>query len=133
MRRRLEKRIYIPLPDLNARQQLIGKLLKNIPLADDVDIGRLALLTAGYSGADLQIICRDASMMPMRKLISSQPAGAADDPLGLSVARELLQLREKMPVVDMEDFLAALQNTRPSVQSSTLKRYEQWEAEFANK
>jgi katanin p60 ATPase-containing subunit A1 len=70
MRRRLEKRIYIPLPDLNARIDLFKLCLKDIPLSVDVDIEALASCSDGYSGADVHIVCREASMMPMRRLLS---------------------------------------------------------------
>lgn len=70
MRRRLEKRIYIPLPDFKARIDLFKLCLKDIPLSIDVDIESLASCSDGYSGADVHIVCREASMMPMRRLLS---------------------------------------------------------------
>lgn len=69
MIRRLEKRIYIPLPDYVARQHLFTLFLRGMVLHSDVNIDELARLTDGYSGADIQILCRDASMMPMRRLL----------------------------------------------------------------
>jgi SpoVK/Ycf46/Vps4 family AAA+-type ATPase len=44
--------------------------LNKVGVEDDVDFDVLTQLTAGYSGADLKIVCRDASMMPMRRLVS---------------------------------------------------------------
>lgn len=70
MRRRLEKRIYIPLPDQYARSELVNIFLGAIPIADDVDSAELVSLTEGYSGADIQIAFREASMMPMRRLLN---------------------------------------------------------------
>lgn len=69
MLRRLEKRIYIPLPDIVARQHLFTLFLRGMVLHSDVNIDDLARSTEGYSGADIQILCRDASMMPMRRLL----------------------------------------------------------------
>lgn len=71
MRRRLEKRIYIPLPDRSGRIELFEICLRKIDVdKDSVDIPALASLTEGYSGADIRIVCRDAAMMPMRRLLS---------------------------------------------------------------
>jgi katanin p60 ATPase-containing subunit A1 len=69
MRRRLEKRIFVPLPDYEARIDLIRLLIRNIVLSDDFEIETLAHMTEGYSGSDLQIALREASMMPMRRLL----------------------------------------------------------------
>lgn len=125
MRRRLEKRIYIPLPDESARYSLLQILLRDIPISTDVSIDRLVHLTEGYSGSDIQIVCRDASMMPMRRL------------LDLFSAEALVEMKKSgdllMPKVTMMDFENALGNTRPSVSVDTVLRYQQWEAEFSNK
>lgn len=73
MRRRLEKRIYIPLPDFMGRVELFEICLRKIDVDNDsVDLRSLASLTAGYSGADIRIICRDAAMMPMRRLLAEK-------------------------------------------------------------
>ncbi|KAH0776087.1 hypothetical protein KY290_007498 [Solanum tuberosum] len=70
LRRRLEKRIYIPLPDFKSRKELIKINLKSIKLAPGVDIDQVARRTKGYSGDDLTNICRDASFNGMRRKIS---------------------------------------------------------------
>lgn len=70
LRRRLEKRIYIPLPDLVARTELFEICLRNIPVAENVSPTSLARETQGYSGADIHLVCREAAMMPMRRLLA---------------------------------------------------------------
>merc|ERR1712032_1188612 len=69
LRRRLEKRIYIPLPEPVSRLRMFNVYLKDIVVGDDVNMTDLAGRTEGYSGADIQLICRDASMNPMRRLV----------------------------------------------------------------
>jgi len=69
LRRRLEKRIYIPLPNRDARIALFGINLRQMQMAADVDLGVLADLTDGYSGADITNVCRDASLMTMREML----------------------------------------------------------------
>lgn len=71
IRRRLEKRIYIPLPTTPGRKQLFEINLKGIEVDADVDYDKLVEITEGYSGADLANVCRDAAMMPLRKKIAS--------------------------------------------------------------
>ena len=66
LRRRLEKRIYIPLPNELGRSELFKINLKGVRAAEDVDFGKLVAKTKGYSGADIANVCREAAMMPMR-------------------------------------------------------------------
>ena len=58
MRRRLEKRIYIPLPDIDTRRQLLDINLKEVKKADDVDLNAIAEKLEGYSGSDITSVCR---------------------------------------------------------------------------
>lgn len=72
LRRRLEKRIYIELPDQAARISLLDINLKGVPLASDVDREVIAGKLDGYSGADITNVCRDAAMMSMRRAIKGK-------------------------------------------------------------
>lgn len=67
IRRRLEKRVYIPLPSENGRRQLFKINLKDIKVDENIDWELLVKNTDGYSGADISNVCREAAMMPMRK------------------------------------------------------------------
>jgi katanin p60 ATPase-containing subunit A1 len=58
MRRRLEKRIYIPLPDLETREQLLHINLKEVPVDVDVELKSIAEKLEGYSGSDITSVCR---------------------------------------------------------------------------
>ena len=61
LRRRLTKRIYIPLPDYAARLALLNSLLigdKDIKLSEDVCLEEIARKLEGYSGSDISTICR---------------------------------------------------------------------------
>ena len=71
LRRRLEKRVYIPLPSAEGRQQLFKINLKAVTLADNIDWEKLVEITEGYSGADVSNVCRDAAMMPLRRKLAS--------------------------------------------------------------
>lgn len=67
IRRRLEKRVYIPLPNEIGRESLFRINLKSIALSEDIDFKVLVAKSEGYSGADITSVCRDAAMMPMRR------------------------------------------------------------------
>lgn len=71
IRRRLEKRVYIPLPTENGRKYLFKINLKGIALENDVDFDQLVKRTEGYSGADVTNVCREAAMLPMRRKLLS--------------------------------------------------------------
>ncbi|XP_073061495.1 uncharacterized protein [Primulina eburnea] len=67
--RRLVKRIHIPLPNETARRVLLKHKLKgNAFSMPERDLERLVTDTDGYSGSDLQALCEEAAMMPIREL-----------------------------------------------------------------
>jgi SpoVK/Ycf46/Vps4 family AAA+-type ATPase len=69
LRRRFEKRIYIPLPDLEGRTELFRLNMQSIEISNDINFSELGQLSDGYTGADISNICRDASMMGMRRFL----------------------------------------------------------------
>uniref|UniRef100_H2L7R4 vesicle-fusing ATPase n=1 Tax=Oryzias latipes TaxID=8090 RepID=H2L7R4_ORYLA len=79
IRRRFEKRIYIPLPEEHARSSMfklhLGSTPNNLTEADFVTLGRK---TDGYSGADISVIVRDALMQPVRRVQSATHFKKAD-------------------------------------------------------
>ncbi|KAL3689086.1 hypothetical protein R1sor_015395 [Riccia sorocarpa] len=122
LRRRLEKRIYIPLPNEESRRDLIKINLKDVDIAADVDIEELARRTEGYSGDDLTNICRDASMNGMRRKI----AGKTPDEIKGMTKDQMYE-----PVA-MRDFDDALNKISRSVSTSDIERHEKWLAEFGS-
>lgn len=72
-RRRLTKRLYIPLPDLEARKQIVENLMsqtKSILSPEEID--HIAKESEGFSGADMANLCKEASMGPIRTLSTTQ-------------------------------------------------------------
>ncbi|KAI9563319.1 hypothetical protein GHT06_010777 [Daphnia sinensis] len=123
LRRRLEKRIYIPLPTREGRLALLHINLREVKVAEDgVDLDAIAELLDGYSGADITNVCRDASMMSMRRRI----AGLRPDQI-----RQLAKEELDLPVT-MEDFMAAVEKCNKSVSADDLERYERWMREFGS-
>lgn len=58
LRRRLEKRVYIPLPDAEGRRALLSINLKDVKLEDGVNLDEIADQCEGYSGDDISNVCR---------------------------------------------------------------------------
>lgn len=153
IRRRFERRIYIPLPDQAARAVMfkihIGKT-PNMLTPKDMDV--LGGLTDGYSGSDISILVRNALMEPVRtcqlathfKVVSGpdpvNPDLMVDDLLtpctpAFEGAKEMSLIdvpANKLlpPLVTLNDFKKALKTTRPSVSQSDLAQYVQWTKEF---
>jgi SpoVK/Ycf46/Vps4 family AAA+-type ATPase len=70
LRRRFEKRIYIPLPDQEGRTELFRLNMKSIEVSQDINFTELGgQLSEGYTGADISNICRDAAMMGIRRFL----------------------------------------------------------------
>ena len=111
----------MPLPDEASRGEMLRIHLKGVRLAGEVDLAELAQQTEGYSGADLQLACRDASMMPMRKAVE-----------GKSPA-EIVELQATGMLeghLGMDDFRQALRRTQPSTAADEHAVYKAWNAEY---
>ncbi|KAK9904124.1 hypothetical protein WJX75_005080 [Coccomyxa subellipsoidea] len=115
VRRRLVKRIYIPMPDADARRELLKHLLRGQPVRlSRADMERVVNSTAKYSASDLAALCREAAIIPIRELGKAVSTVSAD------------QVR----AVELRDFGEALQSIRPSVNQEQLHRFDQWTQEY---
>jgi len=63
---RFDRHIQVKEPDEDARISIFEVHTKGMPLADDVDIKKLAKNTEGYVGADIEAVCREAAMLTLR-------------------------------------------------------------------
>jgi len=66
---RFDREITIGVPDRGARRQILGIHSRRMPLAADVDLEQIAEITHGYVGADLEVLCKEAGMVALRRLI----------------------------------------------------------------
>jgi len=66
---RFGRHVEIPMPDLESRKKIFKIHLKHKPLANDVDVDSLANSLEGYTGADIQAICEEATLLTIRKAI----------------------------------------------------------------
>ncbi len=69
---RFDRHIYVPMPDMEARLQILKVHTKNMPLAKDVDLKNVAEKTENYSGADLEALCREAAIIALRENINAK-------------------------------------------------------------
>ncbi|KAH3756641.1 Fidgetin protein 1 [Pelomyxa schiedti] len=119
-RRRLVKRLYIPLPDVIARYTLLVLLLKTTEHSiTEEQFHYLAQLTEGYSGSDIKALCQDAALGPIRKLQREKVAILNVD-------------KHNVPPVTTADFEASLRQIRPSVAQDALNQYLEWNRQFGS-
>ncbi|MFP3172081.1 MAG: AAA family ATPase, partial [Acidilobus sp.] len=97
---RFDRIIYVPPPDKDSRKQIFQVHLRKVPLANDVDIDRLADLTEGYTGADIAAVVREAVFAKLREKLEPGP-------------------------VEWRHFQQALKKVKPSLTREDVARYEQ--------
>ncbi|KSW11519.1 AAA family ATPase [Pyrodictium occultum] len=101
---RFDREIEIPLPDKQGRLEILQIHTRSMPLAEDVDLERIAEMTRGYSGADLAALVREAAMHALRRYLPR---------IDLSQDRIPPEILEEMEI-RMEDFMAAMREIVPS-------------------
>ena len=115
-RRRLVKRLYIPLPDLEARVDILSRLLgKEKHDVDRDEMISIGAQTEGYSGADMANLCREAAYGPIRSLDLKMIANVTAD-----------QVRP----INHGDLVSALRQVKASVSQDDLDQYLKWDKQF---
>ncbi len=82
---RFDRRLKIDIPDQETRKKIFEVHTKNKPLADDVDLDRLAKQTSDMSGADIAAICNEGVMMAIREFISKGGEMSKEELEGMQV------------------------------------------------
>ncbi|XP_057996404.1 uncharacterized protein LOC110641803 isoform X3 [Hevea brasiliensis] len=122
MLRRLEKRILVPLPEPDARKAMLEELLPTQPDENELPYGLLVERTERYSGSDIRLLCKEAAMQPLRRLMA-----ILEDKQEVVPEDELPEVGPITP----EDVETALKNTRPSAHLHA-HRYEQFNADYGS-
>lgn len=81
---RLERLVFVPPPDADARREILRTSGRSVPLAQDVDLDALAQDLDGYSAADCSALLREAALAAMRRSVDAADVTAAD----VTAARE---------------------------------------------
>ena len=99
---RFDRLLYITAPDYDARLKILKVHTTNMPIADDVSLKRIAQTTEGYSGADLENLCREAGMNAIREKmndldkIENRHFENAIDKIKSSLSKELIERYEQL-------------------------------------
>ena len=103
---RFDREIVIPPPDKRARREILAVHTRNMPLAEDVDLDKIAGMTHGYTGADIAALVKEAALAALRRFISEEKIDLSQ-PIP---AEKLRQLK-----VTMKDFMEAMKHVQPSL------------------
>ncbi|KAI0809143.1 AAA-domain-containing protein [Irpex lacteus] len=141
IKRRFEKRIYIPLPGVEARKQMFLLHVGDTPCQlSQKDYRVLAEKTEGYSGSDISTVVRDALMQPVRKVLSATHFKQVEDdgklkwtpcspgdPAAQEKSWSDIESDELLePPLKLNDFLKSLETTRPTVTAEDIRKHDEW-------
>ncbi|KAL3518529.1 hypothetical protein ACH5RR_021118 [Cinchona calisaya] len=146
IRRRFDKRIYIPLPDLKARQHMFKVHLGDTPHnLTESDFEDLARKTEGFSGSDISVCVKDVLFEPVRKTQDAMFFIKTSDSLWMpcgpkqpgavqismqELASQGLAAKITPPPISKKDFDKVLARQRPTVSKSDLEVHERFTKEF---
>ena len=107
---RFDREIEIGVPDRDGRKEILQIHTRGMPLAKDVDLDRLADITHGFVGADLEALCKEAAMSALRRILPK---------INLEETRIPPEVLEELKVTK-EDFENALKVVQPSAMREVL-------------
>ena len=113
--RRFQKRIYVPLPNTEARMAQFRLYTAPLTLEEDVSLEALARVSEGYSGSDIKDICQAAQLRVVRELFESGRA---------------LDSSTQPRTINLSDFKEIIRNRRPSVSPELVRAYAMWAENF---
>jgi katanin p60 ATPase-containing subunit A1 len=114
--------VDIPLPEKKNIVKLLEINLKDVSLDENVDLNALAEKLIGYSGADVTVVCRDAAMAPMRRIVEG---------LNPAEIRAIEKDKLSLPVLQA-DFETAINRIKGSISCQDIQKYENWMKEFGS-
>ena len=95
---RFDRQVYVTLPDIRGREQILGVHMRKVPLGQDVNPGVIARGTPGMSGADLANLCNEAALMAARRnarVVEMQDFEKAKDKIYLGPERKSMVMTEE--------------------------------------
>lgn len=110
--RRMPATFHIPMPSAMQRRQILKLILENEPIADDVDVMKLASATDGFSGSDLRELCRNASLYRVRDFMNSNKSDFSS--AGTSTADSEDAYHDALRPITMEDLTVSMNNMKES-------------------
>ena len=114
--RRFSKRIYVGLPDFNARITLLKNLMSSqANTLSEKDLKKIANMTEKYSGSDLTGLAKEAALYPVRELTEEQLKSVD---------------RSSIRGIRLSDFVSSLKSIRPSLTPESLESYHKFNEQF---
>ncbi|MHB8534476.1 MAG: ATP-dependent zinc metalloprotease FtsH [Sulfuricaulis sp.] len=95
---RFDRQVYVPLPDIRGREQILKVHMRKVPVADDVDANILARGTPGFSGADLANLVNESALFAARankRLVDMEDFEKAKDKIVMGAERRSIVMPEK--------------------------------------
>jgi cell division protease FtsH len=99
---RFDRKVVLDLPGKDARRKILQVHVREVPLADDVDLGRVAARTVGFSGADLENLVNEAALQAARgnkERVDMDDFSSARDKIVLGAEREALASEDEKKLV----------------------------------
>jgi transitional endoplasmic reticulum ATPase len=113
---RFDRLIYIPVPDIASRKDILKIHLSKMPVSESVTVEWLAEITVNYSGADIETLCREAGMLALREHIKP------------GMSKEELILDDI--TINKGHFERALERIKPHLSREMLEEYTQMIRDF---
>ncbi|MCL4404654.1 AAA family ATPase, partial [Candidatus Marsarchaeota archaeon] len=105
---RMDRAIYMQLPDFNGRKKIFEIYLKKLPVSSEIDLDTLAEKTPRYSGADIKAVCQSVAQM-----VASEAAN-----------------EHKILEITMDDLLSVIKSTKPSTTLAQIEKYNTFKVDF---
>ena len=105
---RLDRVVYVPLPDLDTRRRVLEVHTRKIPVSDCVNLEKVAERTEGYSGAEIAAVCNEAALAALEEDVNTDK-------------------------VTEKHFQTALNNLKPRISKNLFEIYKKFQSEHNNK
>jgi katanin p60 ATPase-containing subunit A1 len=129
--RRLEKRILVPMPGKEARKEMLKSyLLRYNCLIEERDFEEVATLTEGYSGADMKLLCKEAGMRPVRRILKNIEELESNDKHARSIKKVNTKLLMKKYPITVDDLRKSIISTKASTNPELLNTYKSWSEKY---
>ena len=117
---RLDKLLYVPLPDFNDRCSILETITKNLKLDKDIELSKINMdkRMEGFSGADIAALVREAQLHALKRLTEKEKEKIKKGDNDMD-DKEEVEFK-----INMSDFEYSLNNILPSVSLNDKKKYE---------
>jgi SpoVK/Ycf46/Vps4 family AAA+-type ATPase len=116
---RIDKIIYMPLPDAHGREEIFKVKLRGLPVAEDINVEKLAMETDRFSGADIDLVVQEAK----ERVVSNMTKDLKEDE----------RARGMIEPITMDDLLIVARSIKPSTSLSDIEAFDKFQYDFERK